>query len=61
MEGGGTQHIGCRNKHFSQCFNQILISSTGLATVCLGIVVQAALEARAAGKTVAKPVDEIKI
>ena len=35
--------IGCRNKYRSQCFNQILISSTGLATVCPAVVVKAAL------------------
>ena len=58
--------IGCRKKHGSQCFNQILISSTGLITIGLTIVVQAALDSRAActtmaGPVVIKPVDEIKI
>ena len=58
--------IDCRNKHWSQCFNQILISSTYLVTVCSAIAVQAALESRAActttaGPIVIKPVDEFKI
>ena len=58
--------IGCRNKHWSQCFNQILISLTGLISSGPSIVVQAALDSRAActttaGPEVVKPVDEIKI
>ena len=57
--------ISYRNKYWSQCFNQILISSTGYLTICPAVVVQAALGSRAActttvGQTVAKPVDEIK-
>jgi hypothetical protein len=47
--------IGCRNKHWSQCFNQILISSTGLISSGPAIVVQAALESRAACTTTAGP------
>ena len=58
--------IGCRNKHWSQCFNQILISLTGLTTSGTAVVVQVALESRAACATTArhkvvKPPDEIKI
>ena len=33
--------MGCKNKYWSQCFNQIFIPSTGLVTVCPAIVVQA--------------------
>ena len=47
--------IGCRNKHWSQCFNQILISSTGLITPGPAVVVQAALESRAACTRTARP------
>ena len=43
--------MGCRNKHESQCFNPILISSTGFTTVHLAILVQAALDSRAACTT----------
>ena len=58
--------ISCRNKHWSKYFHRILISSTGYLTICLAIVVQAALESRAACTTIARhivrwPVDEIKI
>ena len=58
--------IDCRNKHWSQCFNQILISSTGYLTIHPAVVVQAALESRAACTTTAghievEPADEIKI
>ena len=58
--------IDCRNKHWSQCFNRILIWSSGLSTICLAVVVQAALESRAACTTTAghievEPADEIKI
>ena len=58
--------IGCRNIHWSQCFNQILISKTILTTSVLATVMQSALESRAACPTetrpeVVKPVDEIKI
>ena len=61
-----TLSIGCRNKHWSQCFNQILISSTGLIAPGPAVVVQAALDSRAActrtaGPGVTKPVNEIKI
>ena len=58
--------IDCRNKHWSQCFNWILISSAGSPSVCLATVVLAALDSRAASTTVAgqtegQPADEIKI
>ena len=59
--------MGCRNGHWSQCSNQILISSTGLVASGPAVVVQAALESRAACCTTTarpeatKPVDEIKI
>ena len=60
--------IDCRNKHWSQCFNQILILSSGLrlSTIRPAVVVQAALESRAACTTTAghievEPADEIKI
>ena len=56
--------IGCRIMHWSLYFNQILISSTGLITPA--VVMQAALESRAActttaGPGVIKPVSETKI
>ena len=58
--------IYCRNKHWSQCFNWILISSAGSPSVCLATVVLAVLDSRAASTTVAgqtegQPADEIKI
>ena len=58
--------MSCRNKHWSQYFNRILISSTGHFTICPAIVVQAALDSRAACTTMAEhievePADEIKI
>ena len=58
--------ICLRKKHWLQFFNQILISLTGLTTSGPAVVVQAALESRAACTTTAglemvKPVDEIKI
>ena len=57
--------IGCRNKPWTQCFNQNLISSTGWTTSDPAVVVQAALESSAActtmaGPEVVQPVDEIK-
>ena len=45
--------IDCRNKHWSQYFNQILIKLTGLITPGPAIVVQAALDSRAACTTTA--------
>ena len=45
--------IGCWNKHWPQYFNRIFISSTGYLTICPAIVVQAALESRAACTTIA--------
>ena len=45
--------ISCRNKYWSQYFNRILFSSTGYLTICLAVVVQAALESRAASTTTA--------
>ena len=58
--------IDCRNKHWPQCFNRILISSAGSTSICSAVVVQAALESRAACTTTAghievEPADEIKI
>ena len=58
--------IDCRNKHWPQCFNRILISSAGSTSICPAIVVQAALDSRAACTTTAEhievePADEIKI
>ena len=58
--------IYCRNKHWPQCLNRILISSAGSTSICSAIVVQAALESRAACTTTAghievEPADEIKI
>ena len=58
--------IDCRNKHWSQCFNRILIWSSGSTSICPAVVVQAALDSRAACTTTAghievEPVDEIKI
>ena len=58
--------IDCRNKHWPQCFNRILISSAGSTSICSAVVVQAALDFRAACTTTAKhievePADEIKI
>ena len=58
--------IDFRNKHWSQCFNLILIWSSGLSTICPAVVVQAALDSRAACTTTAerivlKPLDQIKI
>ena len=58
--------IDCRNKHWSICFNRILISSTGLIAISPAVLVQAAMESRAACITTAgliaiKPVDEINI
>ena len=57
--------IGCRNKPWTQGFNQNLISSTGWTTSGPAVVVQAALDSRAActttaGPEVVQPVDEIK-
>ena len=49
--------ISSRNKHWSKYFHQILISSTGYLTICLAIVVQAALESRAACTTTAEHID----
>ena len=40
--------IGCRNKHWWQSFNKILISSPSLITTGLAIVAQAALDSWAA-------------
>ena len=40
--------ISCRNKHWSQYFNQILFSSISYLTICPAVVVQAALDSRAA-------------
>ena len=45
--------IDCRNKHWSQYFNQILFLSTGYFTLCPAVVMQAALESRAACTTTA--------
>ena len=45
--------ISCRNKHWSQYFNQILFSSTGYLTICLAVMVQAALDSRTACTTMA--------
>ena len=57
--------IGCRNKPWTQCFNQNLISSTGWTTSGPAVVLQAALESSAActttaGPEVVQPMDEIK-
>ena len=45
--------ISCRNKHWSQYFNLILFSSTCCLTICPAVIVQAALESRAACITTA--------
>ena len=47
--------IGCRNMFWSQCFNQKLISRSGWTTLGPAIVVQAALDTRAASTTTAGP------
>ena len=46
--------ISCRNKHWSKYFHRILISSTGYLTICPAVVVQAALESRAASTTMVR-------
>ena len=47
--------IECRNMPWSQCFNQNLISRTGWTTLGTAIMVQAALDTRAANTTMAGP------
>ena len=51
-----TLSISCRNKHWSQYFNQILFSSTGYLTICPAVVVQAVLDSRAACTSMARQI-----